>query len=150
MEPKETSTYAEMQVNCWRMEKGFGAELQRVSMWRLAQTRSLWTRAMLWGHAQPLRTTSQGGSPAGLSTAGASASIATWSMGIALPVWGNWKRTARDAWTHHSRQHLSLYVLCPCFGGTRCSTLLHDMYGYIVSVCIYTDMEFLVLFDGQI
>lgn len=37
LEPKETSTYAEMQVNCWRMEKVFGAELQRVSVWHLAQ-----------------------------------------------------------------------------------------------------------------
>lgn len=37
LEPKEISTYAEMQVNCWRMERVFGAELQSVSELHLAQ-----------------------------------------------------------------------------------------------------------------
>lgn len=38
LEPKETSNCAEMEVNCWRMERVFGAELQRVSALYFAQT----------------------------------------------------------------------------------------------------------------
>lgn len=149
LEPKETSTYAEMQVDCWRTEKVFGAELQRVSVWHLAkQKKPVDCRAVTRGQAQPLEMTSQWGFPAGREPrCGASAPFAT-QTGNSTPCGG--ELDVRDACTQHCWQHFSLYVLCACFGETGCSTLLHGVHGYILLACIYTDTEFVVLFDGQI
>lgn len=93
--------HAEMQVNCWRMERVFGAELQSVSALHLAQTEGAcglesMLIKQLWSHTKSLQATSYQGFTPVVLTAGPFASFTIWSTGVSLPRCGKLKST-KDA-----------------------------------------------------